>query len=153
MEGYDVLDPNDDSLGKVVEIRGENLVVEHGTLRKTRRPLPRTFAKADDDAGVVRVSVSREIFEGAPAVEDGAFDEAAVAEYYGLTPATGEPAHEDYGSSPGEPAETAEQDRALGGQETTESERARIHSSIRPEGTDQTQGTAGRQILPLDPHR
>jgi hypothetical protein len=84
MEGYDVVTYDDAKVGHVVGRQGMFLIVEHGSIFKHRRPVPETFATVDEEAHVVRLTVSREILEGAPEVEDDGVDEAAAAEHYGL---------------------------------------------------------------------
>jgi hypothetical protein len=54
MEGYDVVTSDEDKLGQVVGEQGDFLIVEHGTLRKTRHAIPKTFAHADEAESVVR---------------------------------------------------------------------------------------------------
>ena len=95
MEGYEVIRSDEQKAGRVVEVKGDNLIVEHGLLRKTRHAVPKVFAGADTSERVVRLSVSSELLEASPKVEDGSVDERAVAEHYGL--AAGEPAPESKG--------------------------------------------------------
>jgi DNA-binding CsgD family transcriptional regulator len=111
MKGYTVVTSDDAKVGHVVGEVGENLIVEHGHLMKSRRPLPRAFAHADDDGQIVRTTVSKAILEDAPKVEaDGSdLDEAEVARYYGL--AAGDPAPETQGDGamrPDDPARSIE---------------------------------------------
>jgi hypothetical protein len=116
MEGYDVITFDDAKIGHLVGREGPFLVVEHGSIFKHRRPVPAAFATVDDDARVVRLTVSREILESAPEVGDGGLDERAAAEHYGL--AAGFEAPETLGEGriePGDPAIGAEQaDEDLG---------------------------------------
>ena len=84
MDGYDVVTFDEQKAGHVVGRSGPYLVVEHGALFKHRRPVPETFAAVDEDARVVRLTVSKEILESAPEVRDGEVDEAAAAAHYGL---------------------------------------------------------------------
>ena len=95
MEGYEVITSDEQKAGRVVEVKGDNLIVEHGLLRKTRHAVPKVFAGADTSERVVRLSVSSELLEASPKVEDGSVDERAVAQHYGL--AAGEPAPESKG--------------------------------------------------------
>jgi len=37
MEGYEVITSDEHKAGRVVEVKGDSLIVEHGLLRKTRR--------------------------------------------------------------------------------------------------------------------
>jgi hypothetical protein len=84
VKGYTVITSDDKKAGRVVDETAENLIVEYGTLRKTRKPLPRAFAHVDPAERVVRATVSSQIFAHAPGPEDG----DAVKEYYGLTEPT-----------------------------------------------------------------
>jgi len=61
VEGYDVITSDDSKAGHVVGTRGDDLVVEHGTLRKTRQLLPRTFVEVDDSAKVVRATITKDV--------------------------------------------------------------------------------------------
>ena len=131
MEGYEVITSDEHKIGHVVGVEGSNLIVEHGLLRKTRQAIPTTFAHTDESEQVVRVSVSKDIVESSPKIENGSVDERAVAQHYGL--AEGEPAPETAGYGdvvPDDPARSAEQEE--------------LRTGIEP---------AGRQIIPPDPHR
>src|ERR687896_2445775 len=112
MEGYEVITSDDAKAGRVVEVRGDNLSVEHGTLFKSRHALPRTFVEADESEHVVRASVSKQILESSPKLEDGEVDERAVAEHYGLASGFDAPPAEGYGeTTPDDPAFGADRDR------------------------------------------
>src|SRR3989440_1355914 len=58
MEGYEVITSDDRKAGRVVEVKGDNLIVEHGLLLKRRHAVPQAFAHADEAQHVVRLSVS-----------------------------------------------------------------------------------------------
>ena len=105
MDGYDVVTFDDHKVGHVVGQTGPFLVVEHGAVFKHRRPVPETFATVDDEARVVRLTVSKEILESAPEVQDGEVDERAAAEHYGLAGGFAEP--ETLGRGSIEDSETA----------------------------------------------
>ena len=45
MEGYEVITSDEHKLGSVVEVKGDNLIVERGLLRKTRHAIPKVFAR------------------------------------------------------------------------------------------------------------
>jgi hypothetical protein len=47
MEGYEVISSDDRKVGRVVEVKGDNVIVEHGLLRKTRQAIPKPFAHSD----------------------------------------------------------------------------------------------------------
>jgi len=84
MEGYDVVTVDEHKIGTVVGESGDFLIVEQGTLRKSKHPLPREFAHVDDGEQQVRVTVPKEIVSDSPTADDG-IDERAVKAYYGLT--------------------------------------------------------------------
>ena len=116
MEGYEVRSSDDEQLGQVVSTVGDNLIVEHGTIRKVRHPLPRAFAQVDDEERVVRATVSKDVLEDAPEVEDGRVDEQAVARHYGLAGGEAQPETLGYGEvTPDDPARTAEDDMRAAG--------------------------------------
>ena len=127
MEGYELITSDDSKAGRVVDVRGDTLIVEHGTIFKSRHALPRKFVEVDDDERVVRASISKQILESSPKVENGDLDERAVAEHYGL--AEWSEASEGYGETvDDDPAFGAERDRERAGMPATEAERARIRS-------------------------
>jgi hypothetical protein len=147
MEGYEVITSDEQKAGRVVEVKGDNLIVEHGLLRKTRHAVPKAFADADESGQVVRLTITSELLEASPKLEDGSLDERAVAQHYGL--AAGEPAPETkgYGElTPDDPALSAEQEELRTGVEPAPARRARIR-----EGESEA-GPHGRQIIPPDPH-
>src|SRR5437588_9622032 len=109
MEGYEVVTSDEDKLGQVVGIEGEYLIVEHGTLRKARHAIPKTFAHADEGEQVVRLSVSKEIVESSPKL-NGSLDESVVAQHYGLAEGFAAPETQGDGEMlPDDPAWSAEQ--------------------------------------------
>ena len=95
MEGYDVVTIEDEKVGKVVDTHGDNLIVEQGTIRKSKHALPRTFAEVDDGEQVVRMTVTKDIFCDSPKI-DGEVDETAIALHYGLAEDSEAPATEGY---------------------------------------------------------
>ena len=107
MEGYDVITSDEHKLGHVVGTIGDNVVVEHGTLRKTRHAVPKAFVHVDNGEKVVRLTVSKELVEESPKVQDE-FDARAVAEHYGLASGYDAPATLGDGELlPDDPALTA----------------------------------------------
>jgi hypothetical protein len=84
MEGYDVVTVDEQKIGKVVGESKDFLIVEQGTLRKSKHPLPREFAHVDDSELQVRVTVPKEIVSDSPTADEE-LDERAVREHYGLT--------------------------------------------------------------------
>ncbi|TMK76681.1 MAG: hypothetical protein E6G45_12590 [Actinobacteria bacterium] len=83
MEGYVVVTVDDHKVGKVVGESGGYLIVEQGTLKKSKHALPREFAHVDEAEQQVRMTVSKDVFCDSPKV-NGAPDERAIAAHYGL---------------------------------------------------------------------
>jgi hypothetical protein len=83
MRGYDVITNDGEKLGHVVGTDGSLLLVERGTIRKSHFALPQAIAHTDPDENEVRLTVSRQVVEQGPKVEDDV-DEQAVADYYGI---------------------------------------------------------------------
>jgi hypothetical protein len=147
MEGYDVITSGDEKAGSVVRVDGDLLIIENGLLRKSRHAIPMAFAHADENERVVRLSVSKEIVERSPEVEDDELDRRAVAEHYGLAEGYEAPETQGYGElTPDDPAWSAEYEERRTGVEPATERRARIR-----EGESEA-GPRGRQIIPADPH-
>jgi len=145
MEGYEVITSDEKNLGEVVDVKGENLIVERGLLRKSRHAIPKVFAEEDSGEKVVRLTVSEELVDNSPKLEDDEVDERAVAEHYGL--AAGDPAPETQGYGelrPDDPARTAEDDQVRAGMETSAQQRVRIR-----EGNEEP-GLQGKPLIPPD---
>jgi hypothetical protein len=133
MEGYEVLTFDDQKAGTVVGREGQFLIVEHGSIFKHRRPVPETFATTDEDAHVVRLTVSKAILESAPEVHDGEFDTHAAAAHYGLADGEAAPETLGYGRlAPGDPATSAETELLATGELSTPAERATLHGHLGP---------------------
>jgi hypothetical protein len=113
MDGYEVVTTEDERIGKVVGTHGDHLIVEQGTIRKSKHALPRTFTEVDEGEKVVRMTVSKAIFCDSPKV-NGEVDEAAIADYYGLAGGSEAPPTEGYG-------ETVSDDPAVGSETQAES--------------------------------
>src|SRR5204863_3538028 len=146
MEGYEVFTSDGHNAGRVAEVRGENMIVEHGLLRKKRHAIPNAFVHADDAEQVVRLTVSRELVESSPEIEDRP-DAKAIAEHYGLAAGESAPVTQGDGELlPDDPARSAEQEELRTGVEPAAAQRARIR-----EGKSEA-GVRGRQIIPSDPH-
>jgi hypothetical protein len=145
MDGYDLVTSDDKRLGHVVGTEGDNVIVEHGHLRKTRHAVPQAFVEVHEDEHLVRTTLSKQLIEDSPKVDDDGVDEAEIAAYYGL--AGGDPtapATEGRGTlNPDDPATLNP------GTAAAEQERAEIRRGL--EGGD-TYGPPGRQIIPPDPH-
>jgi len=135
VEGYDVITSDEHKLGHVVGTMGDNVIVEHGTLRKTKHAVPKTFAHVDDGEKVVRLTVSKELVEESPKLDDGHLDEQAVAEHYGLAEGYADP--ETLGDGellPDDPAWSAEEEALRAGIPTAEQERLRAREGdVTPE--------------------
>jgi hypothetical protein len=88
MQGYDVVTHDDEKVvGHVVDKVGRNYIVEQGLLRKTKHALPEDFARLDDEARRLVITVPKDLIEESPKV-NGDVDELAVAAHYGLADTT-----------------------------------------------------------------
>ena len=135
MEGYDVIGSDDHKLGAVTAVDDDLLIVEGGLLRKSKHAIPLAFAHADESEQIVRLSVSKQVVDDSPQLENGDVDRQAVALHYGLV----QPTEVD-------PDSSAEDDAVRSGIDPAERERARIR-----EGGSKA-GLRGRQIIPPDAH-
>jgi hypothetical protein len=151
LKGHDLIGSDDEKVGQIVDRIGNNLIVEHGTLRKHRSALPTTFVQfdADADAGVARTTLSKQMIHLSPEVhEDEPLDEREIAAYYGLAAGYESPPTLGAGElNPDDPALSADQLTRRLGMTPPEEERARIR-----EGDEDTYGPPGRQIHPADSH-
>ncbi len=149
VKGYDLIGSDDEKIGEIVDRVGDNVIVEHGTLRKHRNAVPKTFTQLDEQAGVVRTTLSKKMIEQSPEVREGEpLDEREIAAYYGLAGGYESPPTEGYGElNADDPALSADQLTRRLGMTPPEEERARIR-----EGESDVYGPAGRQIHPPDPH-
>ena len=85
MEGYDVVTFDGKRIGKIAGVAGDFYIVERGKVWKTRAPLPKRFARVDEDAHAVRAGISSQVLLAAPRVRrDGTIDEGAVSAFYEL---------------------------------------------------------------------
>jgi hypothetical protein len=135
MENYDVRTSDNHKVGHVAGTKDGYLLVEHGLIKKSTHPIPRDMASADDSERVVRLSISKDVFEESPSFKSADnIDQRAVAEYYGLAEGAAAPATVGYGDvAPGDPSRTAEQDARRFEDESPEQERARVRETMRPE--------------------
>jgi hypothetical protein len=146
MEGYDVITSDGKNAGRVSDVQGSNVIVEQGLLRKSKRAVPEAFVHVDEHEKAVRLSVSSELLDSSPKVDDE-LDDKAVAAHYGLAAGEDAPATEGLGEvEPDDPAWSAEQEELRTGVEPAAARRARIR-----EGKSEA-GPHGRQIIPADPH-
>jgi hypothetical protein len=133
MEGYEVITSDDSKVGQVIGVSGDNLIVEHGAIFKSRYALPRAFAEVHDAERMVRATVSKEILESGPKVENGRVDEQAVAEHYGLAAGYDAPPTQGQGELlPDDPARTADEDARLAGLGSADEDRARMREHMEP---------------------
>jgi len=147
MEGYDVVGSDDHKVGHVVAVEGDLLIVEGGTLRKTRHAIPTAFTHADDAEQVVRLSIAKELVDDSPKLENGEVDRRAVAEHYGLAEGYEDPETKGYGEvTPDDPARSAEAEGLRTGVEPASERRAQIRDG------ESEAGLRGRPIIPPDPH-
>jgi hypothetical protein len=147
MEGYEVIGSDDGKLGHVVQIDGDFLIVEEGTLRKKRHAIPKALAHPDDGEQVVRLTVSKELVEESPTFKEGEFDRKAAAAHYGLAEGYEAPETKGYGElTPDDPAWSAEYQEARSGIEAAGEKRVRIQKG------ESEAGPRGRQIIPPDAH-
>src|SRR4029450_8775368 len=91
MEGYDVISVVDDKkIGTVVREEGDYVVFEHGTLRKRPPPTPSTTIEVNESDQEVRTTLSKDLIESSPKIDDEAgIDREALGRHYG-TPDTPE---------------------------------------------------------------
>jgi hypothetical protein len=144
VEGYEVVGSDDGKLGHVVEIDGDFLIAEEGTLRKKRHAIPTAFAHPDDGEHVVRLTVSKELVEDSPTFKEGELDRKAAAAHYGL--AEGFDAPETQGDGelmPDDPALSSEQEGLRRGVEPAAQQRVASREGQEP-------GVRGRPIIPPD---
>jgi hypothetical protein len=129
VEGYDVITSDGSKAGRVVGTHGDSLVVEQGTLRKTRHLLPKTFTEVDEAENVVRATLTKDVIEDSPKLDGDDVDERAVAEHYGLASGFAAPETEGYGDvRADDPGRSAEQDELRLGIETAEQERVDVQT-------------------------
>ena len=148
MEGYDVVSSDDKKVGRVVGKIGDNLIVEHGTLRKSRTALPKVFTEVHDSDNQVRATVSKAIFDDAPCVDSaGELDDQAVAEHYGLAESFADPESEGYGDTlADDPGISAEVQANRVGADNATQQRAALRDSL--VGGGDVSNNPGRPIIP-----
>ena len=85
MEGWEVVTSNDVKVGHVVATIDDFLIVEHGHLKKTRHPVPRTFAHLREQERQVCLNLPKDMISESPKVNDeNQFDREEAARHYGL---------------------------------------------------------------------
>jgi hypothetical protein len=138
LEGYEVVTCDDHKVGRVAGIHGDYVLVEHGTLFKSKHAIPRAFVEVHGDERVVRTTVSKEVVCDSPKV-NGDFDEQAIGLHYGLASAEDEPLTRGYGDVlPDDPARSAEEDALRAGVRTDEQERLDVMGDGDPAQAQQT---------------
>jgi hypothetical protein len=85
MEGYDVISVADDKkIGTVVREEGDYVVFEHGTLRKQHHAIPNTTIEVVDSENEVRTTLSKDLIESSPKIDDDAgIDVDELGRHYG----------------------------------------------------------------------
>jgi hypothetical protein len=85
VKGYEVVTSDGQKIGRVTQVLDGFLVVELGRVLRSRRPLPKEFAHAQDRERTVVVTVPRRVLGDAPRVDrSGTFDVDEAAQHYGL---------------------------------------------------------------------
>ena len=140
MDGYEVIGSDDGKLGHVVEIDGDFLIAEEGTLRKKRHAIPKAFAHPDDGEQVVRLTVSKELVEDSPTFKEGELDRKAAAAHYGL-----DDGYDD-------DADTGRPGLELGAGGAAVRHRAAAERRVKSQQGESEPGVRGRPIIPPDPH-
>jgi hypothetical protein len=131
MDGYDLYASDGGKAGRVVAERGDALVVETGTVFKSRHLVPRVFTEIDETEGVARSTLSKELILDSPKLDGDEVDEGAVAAHYGLVGTEVGAPTAGYGAGdPDDPARTADQQALRDGVEPAEQERARIRGHL-----------------------
>jgi hypothetical protein len=137
MEGFQVITSDDSKFGHVVGRESGHVIIEHGTLKKTKHAVPDTFVHVDESDEVVRLSVPKQIVEDSPKLEDDSVDRQAVAQHYGLAEGDPAPETEGYGDVVADdPARSADQDAFRAGRETADQQRAQIREGGIQEGQE-----------------
>ncbi len=134
MNGYEVVTSEDEKVGTVVGETGAYLIVEQGTLRKSKHAVPREFAKVDEGGQQVRITVPKNVFCDSPKL-NGEFDEQAVAEHYGLASGSPAPGTEGFGdTAAGDPSRSSEEQGARDGVMPAAEERAQMREGTQDGG-------------------
>jgi hypothetical protein len=145
MDGFKVVTYDDEELGIVKRGQGRYVVVESGFLHRTTRAIPTTFAESSAGEEVVRVTISKELFEESPTLHDDELDVHAIDEYYGLAAGSDSPQTEGDGEMlPDDPGRSAEEQGFRSGIEPTGAKRVAMRDHMRPGGPGEH--GAGHQI-------
>lgn len=147
MHGYEVITSNHDKVGRVVGEVDDWLIVEQGTVFKSRHPLPRRFATKLEGSDEVCVNLPKDMIHESPKVKgDTEFDRQAAAEHYGLAGALEQPATEGYGdTTDDDPAWGPDVDAQAAGMAPAEQRRAQVRDHVRHERTPRSPGFLGER--------
>ena len=134
MRGYEVVTSDKRTVGRVVDVKDGYLIVESGRLRRSRRPIPREFVHAVDEAEMVFVTVPMRVLHDAPRVDrESRFDRNEAAWHYGLAETYAQPPKDGGGTSlPHDPAWGSDRDAFAAGRQPSEHRRAEIRKHMRP---------------------
>lgn len=145
MQGFQVVTSDHDKVGRVVGEVDDWLIVEQGTVFKSRHPLPKTFTTVLQDSREVCVNIPKDMIHDSPKVDDeDGFDRQAAAAHYGLADAFEQPPTEGYGDTePGDPAWGPDVDAQAAGMAPAEQRRAQIREGVRHERQRSSPGLLG----------
>jgi hypothetical protein len=89
--GAEVVSSDDHRIGRVLETRDDFVLVETGHVFKSTRAIPAPFLHVHD--GLVRATVSKDIVDASPQIDDDGWSPDEVLTHYGLGDpvANGEP--------------------------------------------------------------
>jgi hypothetical protein len=134
VRGYEVVTSDKRTVGRVVDVKDGYLIVESGRLRRSRRPIPREFVHAVDEAEMVFVTVPMRVLHDAPKADrQSRFDRSEAAWHYGLAETYAQPPTEGAGSSlPHDSAWGSDRDAIAAGRPPAEHRRAEIRKHMRP---------------------
>jgi hypothetical protein len=82
MEGQTVVTSDDQKLGTVIGERDDCVIIESGHVFKSKHAIPRVFLHEGD--GVLRATVTKDVFDDSPKVDLDHWDCSAVRLHYGL---------------------------------------------------------------------
>jgi hypothetical protein len=135
MDGYEVVTADDEKVGTVVGETGDYLIVEHGTLRKSKHAVPRAFAKIDEHEQQVRITVPKDHFYDSPKLDGEDFDQQVLAEHYGIASGAPAPGTEGLGATvEGDPSRSSEEQARRDGVTPAAEQRAQIREGAMGSG-------------------
>jgi hypothetical protein len=134
VRGYEVVTSDKRSVGRVVDVVNGYLIVQSGRLRRSRRPIPREFVHAVDEAEMAFVTVPMRVLREAPKLDRrGRFDRREAARHFGLAESYTQPSSEGEGDPLAhDPAWGAEHDAIAAGQQPSAHRRAETRKHMRP---------------------